>query len=519
MTQVSTSKQLGKEYPEPGEKAIIEGMVKELKDQVDRMYRGKKMLRQVHTKMHGCVKALFTVEADLPEELKVGVFKEPKTYQSWVRMSNASTRPQADGKKDIRGFAIKLMGVPGEKLLPAEEFEKTQDFLLMSSETFFSHNIEEFRATLKSATAKSKLALVFYFLNPKHWGLLRRFLGTMIECDNPLTIPYWSTQPYRYGAPDKAVKYFIKPLDNPSVIENTTAPNYLRYNLAQTLHNNVARFEFFVQFQTNANTMPIEDPTVAWTSPFHKVATITILPQDSNTVERMTFGENLSFNSWHSLPEHQPLGSFNRARKVVYETMQIYRHKWNDIKMFEPSVEENFEDTGYTVTDTSGDVPVPTKGILKRSASVLVDCSKEEAFKFIASAEKLPEWLKKSGPVPGAVSVDLLDGSYDQIGQKRKVIFQGGASAVEQLCSRNPWANYSYKINDFSNFLKKLSNAAYGQCWFDQVDGKTRITWVYSFTYRNFFARIFLSLFLTLAYKKFMQASLNNAQAILNKKH
>ncbi len=341
--------QLGKEYVKNDEAAIIEGMVTEMKAQVDKMYADKKMLRQVHTKMHGCVKASFTVEKNLPESLKVGVFSEEKTYDAWVRFSNASTQPKPDGKKDIRGAAIKLLGVPGEKILTDELHFDTQDFLLMSSETFFSKNIEEFGKTMKAATSPNKLNLALYFLNPMHWGLLGRLLKSNIACTNPLGIPYWSTQPYRFGAEDKAVKYFLKPsASNQLINENTTDDDYLRINLQQTLNSNEASFDFFVQFQTNADTMPIEDPTVKWTSEFQKVGTLKIFAQSFDSNEQMEFGDNLSFNPWHSLPAHRPLGGFNRARKVAYETMSKYRHEKNHIEMFEPTVEEFTQGTNAT---------------------------------------------------------------------------------------------------------------------------------------------------------------------------
>ncbi|XOV66329.1 MAG: SRPBCC family protein [Fluviicola sp.] len=160
---------------------------------------------------------------------------------------------------------------------------------------------------------------------------------------------------------------------------------------------------------------------------------------------------------------------------------------------------------------------IPTSGILKRSAQVMVDCTEQEAFQFISSSSKLPQWLKKVGAVPGAEKVDLLDESYNKVGQRRVITFQGGDTAQEQLLTYNPPGNYSYRISKFSNFLKKLSDAAYGQLWFDHVDGKTRITWEYSFTYKNIFARMALSLFLTLVYKKFMNTSLENARIEMEK--
>lgn len=161
---------------------------------------------------------------------------------------------------------------------------------------------------------------------------------------------------------------------------------------------------------------------------------------------------------------------------------------------------------------------VPSKGVLKRKASVIVACDELTAYNFIASSDKLPLWLKKVGAIPGAKSVDELDGSYDTIGQQRKITFESGDTCVEQLLSHNPPGNYSYRVTDFSNFFRKLTNAAYGQLWFDNEDGKTRITWEYSFTYRNIFARMFLSIFLSMAYKKFLQKDLEIAKNCLEAK-
>lgn len=49
--------------------------------------------RGVHPKDHGCVWARFQVDPDIPEAFRAGVFAQPgKTYDAWVRFSNASPR-------------------------------------------------------------------------------------------------------------------------------------------------------------------------------------------------------------------------------------------------------------------------------------------------------------------------------------------------------------------------------------------------------------------------------------------
>src|SRR5688572_23121249 len=172
--QLTHPRKTGAEYVSASEDRIAAGMINELTAQLDRIYVDQPMRRQIHTKMHGCVKAQFVVEQDLPEHLRIGVFAIPRMYNAWVRFSNANTIPKPDRKKDVRGVAIKIMGVPGEKLLKQERYEQTQDFLLMNSETFFSRNVEEFSKLLSAATSPKKIKLLFYALNPVHWPLLKR---------------------------------------------------------------------------------------------------------------------------------------------------------------------------------------------------------------------------------------------------------------------------------------------------------------------------------------------------------
>src|SRR5688500_11171982 len=50
-----------------------------------------KFLRGVHPKAHGCARATFAINADVPEDLRVGVFATPgASYEAVVRFSNAA---------------------------------------------------------------------------------------------------------------------------------------------------------------------------------------------------------------------------------------------------------------------------------------------------------------------------------------------------------------------------------------------------------------------------------------------
>jgi hypothetical protein len=100
-----------------------------------------------------------------------------------------------------------------------------------------------------------------------------------------------------------------------------------------------------IQFQTDAQKMPIENPMIAWDeklSPYRKVATIKILSQRCDSPTRRALCENLAFNPWRILPEHRPLGSINRARGAVYPAIAQFRHHQNNAPLREPLADERF---------------------------------------------------------------------------------------------------------------------------------------------------------------------------------
>ena len=43
------------------------------------------------------------------------------------------------------------------------------------------------------------------------------------------------------------------------------------------------------------------------------------------TAERDAFCDSLSFNPWHGISAHQPMGHINRARRYVYDASRNHR--------------------------------------------------------------------------------------------------------------------------------------------------------------------------------------------------
>ncbi len=293
------------------------------------------MRRDAHLKMHGLLRAEFTVERDLPPELRVGLFAQPATYRAWVRLSNSVNTAQPDGVPDIRGMAIKLMGVPGRKLLPGAEEAPTHDFIVISTDQFPIRDAAGFDA-LAAAFIGDLFDKVSYFVT--HLDVTWRLVKSFRRYANPLRIRYFSCTPYAFGSGQ--VKYCATPHVGGRNRASWPQPeNGLRIAAQAQLQQGDAVFDFCVQFRTDAEAMPVEDPTVVWDeteSPFRKVATLRILPQVFDTDARNTVGENLSFSPWHCLPEHMPLGAVNRGRRQIYEALSTLRHDTNCAPRREP---------------------------------------------------------------------------------------------------------------------------------------------------------------------------------------
>jgi hypothetical protein len=339
--------ELGREYPSPDEAAQADEIARLFAAMIRRKYPPgtRPSRRDAHTKAHGLLRAEFTVLGDLPERARVGLFATPRTYEAWIRFSNAFTSVVSDTEPDVKGMAVKVMGVDGEKLLEREKDAKTQDFLMISTDIFFSPNttsyVEFTREYIKNENP------VRWLLRPPNWRqayILYRASRKVIE--NPLTTRFWSSVPFMHGS--AAVKYSAMPLAS-SGERRGTSPNYLREAMVAHLQHREAVFDFGVQFQTDAARMPVEDPSVSWderVSPFVRVARIRIPPQVFDTPAQNVYAENLSFTPWHALPEHRPIGGINRTRKSVYEAAQKLRHETNGTPRHEPSSFADFDNSG-----------------------------------------------------------------------------------------------------------------------------------------------------------------------------
>ena len=349
-----------------GEAAQIENIAELTVQQLRNRYaNGKRVLRGVHAKDHGCVKAEFRVVEDLPKPFQVGIFAQPgRSYDAWVRFSNAATLVLPDDPLDqetgkrvpgSRGMSIKLLGVEGVPFVPSQA-ELAQDFLLVNHPVFAFANVEDYEALSKvlADPANKENARIFFNQQFAKGGdaaarakksaeIVARIQAPDVASGayqpqpaSPVDCRYFSAAPFRFGQ-DAVMKFSAVPVDPAAAKPNVEDPNYLRTALIKRFEMKEGAKPVVFKFQVQRRSMAglnlpedIENVCNEWPEkkyPFTTVATLTILPQDFDSAERRELCENLFFTPWNGVVEHRPLGGINRMRRAVYEASSGFRHQ------------------------------------------------------------------------------------------------------------------------------------------------------------------------------------------------
>ena len=282
--------------------------------------------RALHAKGVAGVRAELVVRDNVPAAARVGIFASPGTYRAYVRFSNGAAVPQADSKPDVRGFAMKVLGVPGTKLIPGLETATTQDFLTIRDAYAPFLSPDEFVwVAVAAQNPLTFLPRALFHLGPS------RALHLIKELKTKLSLPYpsaavstfHSALAIKFGA--HAVRFSFVAADPgiPGAPSGTT-PTYVHDDLRTRLLRGPIHYQFCLQFYVGEDRTPIENTAVEWKasdSPFVPIARVTVLQQDidSDAGRRLAdYVENLSFDPWHAPVEFRPLGALMRARNAAY---------------------------------------------------------------------------------------------------------------------------------------------------------------------------------------------------------
>ncbi|RST56869.1 hypothetical protein EJI01_01215 [Variovorax sp. MHTC-1] len=329
------------------EESFTDSIVRSFTRQMGDLWKPGGFERGGNTKTQGIVRGEFTVHQDIPEHMKRGIYARPQTFRAWVRFSGPG--PYITPDIDDVGFmsiSIKLLGVPGPKLL--EEEKHTLDMFGVSTPTFVTPDA---RANAALQIESVKNAQIFYFVNLHDSHVLDLIMQSLFikTQSSPFEAPYFSCVPYLMGE-GQAMQYSVWPKTK----KRTPIPrlplrppdDYLRQAMVASLAEGDVEFDIRLQMQTDPHRMPIENAGVLWPeklSPRITVATLRLPRQSFDSPAQMEFAKRLSYNPWHTIAEHRPLGNQSRARKRMYWELSQLRHRMNAVPHYEPTGDEVFE--------------------------------------------------------------------------------------------------------------------------------------------------------------------------------
>src|SRR5436305_1709964 len=117
MTEGELDTELGEQFYQASretEERYTREIIDSIKVAIDRhVANGEMARRDAHAFDNGCMRAVFRVDENLDPQLAHGIFQPGRNYPAWIRVSNGNTVARSRWFPDARGFAIKLMGVPG----------------------------------------------------------------------------------------------------------------------------------------------------------------------------------------------------------------------------------------------------------------------------------------------------------------------------------------------------------------------------------------------------------------------
>lgn len=319
--------------------------------------------RGVHAKSHGIVIGELRVHDGLPPALAQGLFATPATYPVVMRLSTIPGDVLDDRVSVPRGLALKVIGVPGERL-PGSEGEVTQDFLMVDAPAFGQANPRQFLQGLKALGATTdrvptlKRGLSTFLRGAEKtleaMGLESALLKTLGGHPNThlLGETFYTQLPLLYGR--HIAKLSLAPVSDHllalkgltlDAFEAEGSPNPIREAVIDHFQHHGGRWELRVQLCTDLETMPIEDGSVVWPeaeSPYVAVATLDAGLQDvwsPGRVAQVDLG--MAFSPWQGLAAHRPLGGLNRVRKPAYEMSARYRAQANGQVVREPRARDD----------------------------------------------------------------------------------------------------------------------------------------------------------------------------------
>jgi len=284
--------------------------------------------RGVHDKTHACLRGEFHVLPSVDARFRHGLFSQQGSHPALIRFSSSTF--QTDWQPDLRGLAIKLHGVSGECFEDGPAGQ--QDFVLMNEPTALFRDDKDVLDILQVLDGRGFVGISDGFIprmifSKLHRGGIRwphvlgmfKMLRQRFRTNDLLRFDYFSISPYQLG--ELAVKYLLRPDDFVHTRRRARGRTFTS-RLQSTLDQGPVEFTFCIQPRLGEHES-LEIVSQAWRGPAFPVARLVVPPQD--VAATISLGDKLTFNPWHGLRAHAPLGRINAMRRVAYRASAEYR--------------------------------------------------------------------------------------------------------------------------------------------------------------------------------------------------
>lgn len=299
-------------------------------------------LRVFHAKQHGCLTGTLNILNDRPGDPERRTFNgifDPahsgkQSYQVLVRFSNGLGVIQHDKEPDVRGIALKLLGVYNHDT----KQEQSVDFTMTNSPIPAGRDLREFAAFMSDVSRLGPTAGTSFFA-ATHYRAGRGLLRTTgILGYNVLSLAglqFWGGHAYLLG-PDQAMKLNLRPEEFGAQTEDQVkqwGDNYLRRDLAKRLKRPGVPLKYLlqVQLEKDPHSTPIEDNLTEWTEAASKSIPVAELVFDEQSIDpsltpaKEALCNSVTFTPGHYVPEHRPLSNMGRGRIFAYKASQLGR--------------------------------------------------------------------------------------------------------------------------------------------------------------------------------------------------
>jgi hypothetical protein len=281
--------------------------------------------RALHRKQLTAAKGKLEVLDGLPDFARHGLFAVPRKFDTLVRLSNGGLDKAADRTPDVRGFALRVLGVKGESAL-GNGAAKSQDFTLINQEQFAFPKSDEFVEFVVAASQGGAKLLKHL---AKRYGLIGGAVR-MVKMIKSMGNRFggFATEPVFSAVPMACGPYAVRVRLVPAPTNGKPTPGAKKdwgADFSERLGQQSLQWDLQLQPFVSEAVTPIEDASINWPTAYVTVARLTLPKQNAQSKAGQALQQKIEagiFDPWQALAAHRPVGDVQRARKVVYFASQ-----------------------------------------------------------------------------------------------------------------------------------------------------------------------------------------------------